>query len=115
MQPKSVVGLSVAMLAALAVLIGLGVWQLNRLEWKRGLVAQIEARTKAEPITLDEAEQLAREGSDPSYYRVKADGRFHHAKERYLYAVSEGRVGWHVITPLETANGKPSGEKNRKP
>ena len=106
MQPKSVVGLSVAMLAALAVLIGLGVWQLNRLEWKRGLVAQIEARTKSEPITLEEVEQLARQGNDPSYYRVKVGGRFHHAKERYLYAVSGGTVGWHVIAPLETADGE---------
>ena len=26
--------------------------------------------------------------------------------ERYLYAVSDGRVGWHVITPLETAAGE---------
>jgi surfeit locus 1 family protein len=36
---------------------------------------------------------------------VRVDGRFHHADERYLYAVSEGRVGWHVITPLETEAG----------
>lgn len=106
MQRSGVVGLTVAMLAALAVLLGLGFWQLHRHEWKRDLIAQIEARTKAEPITLEEAEALAGEGSDPSYYRVTANGRFHHAKEHYLYAVSDGRVGWHVITPLQTANGE---------
>ncbi|HEU4476444.1 MAG TPA: SURF1 family protein [Methyloceanibacter sp.] len=105
MQRSGVVGLTVAMLAALAVLLGLGFWQLHRHEWKRDLIAQIEARTKAEPITLEEAEALVREGRDPSYFRVTADGRFHHAKEHYLYAVSEGRVGWHVITPLQTADG----------
>jgi surfeit locus 1 family protein len=106
MQRSGVVGLTVAMLAALAVLLGLGFWQLHRHEWKRDLIAQIEARTKAEPITLEEAEALVREGRDPSYFRVTADGRFHHAKEHYLYAVSEGRVGWHVITPLQTADGE---------
>jgi len=105
MQTKSLVGLTALMLAALAVLIGLGVWQLKRLEWKQGLIAQIEARTKGPPITLEDAVALAGEGRDPSYYRVRVDGRFHHAKELYLYAVSEGRVGWHVIAPFETEDG----------
>jgi surfeit locus 1 family protein len=102
MQTKSLVGLTALMLAALT---GLGVWQLQRLEWKQGLIAQIEARTNGPPITLEDAVALAGEGRDPSYYRVRADGRFHHAKERYLYAVSEGRVGWHVIAPFETEDG----------
>jgi surfeit locus 1 family protein len=93
------------MLAGLAVLVGLGVWQLKRLQWKEGLIAQIETRTKGEPITLKEATAMARVGRDPEYYRVRIDGRFHHARERYLYAVSDGMVGWHVITPLETADG----------
>ncbi len=105
MQTKGLVGLTALMLAAFAVLIGLGVWQLQRLEWKEGLIAQIEARTNGPPITLEDAVALAGEGRDPSYYRVRVDGRFHHAKERYLYAVSEGRVGWHVIAPLETEDG----------
>jgi surfeit locus 1 family protein len=105
MQQKGLVGLTAFMLAGLAVLIGLGLWQLKRLEWKQGLIAQIEARTKGPPITLEDAIALTREGRDPSYYRVRVDGRFHHAKERYLYAVSDGRAGWHVITPLETGGG----------
>ena len=105
MQQKSLVGLTALMLAGLAVLVGLGFWQLKRLEWKQGLIAQIEARTKGPPITLEDAVALAGQGRDLSYYRVRVDGRFHHAKERYLYAVSEGRVGWHVIAPLETEDG----------
>jgi surfeit locus 1 family protein len=105
MQTKGLVGLTAAMLAALAVLIGLGLWQLQRLHWKEGLIAEIEARTKGAPITLKDAIALAREGRDPSYYRVRVEGRFHHAKEQYLYAISDGTVGWHVITPLETENG----------
>ena len=106
MQTKSLVGLTALMLAAFAVLIGLGVWQLKRLHWKEGLIAEIETRTKGEPISLDQAIAIAREGRDPSYYRVKVEGRFDHAKELYLYAVSEGRAGWHVITPLRTEDGE---------
>ena len=105
MQTKGLVGPTALMLAGLAVLIGLGFWQLKRLEWKQGLIAQIEARTKGPPITLEDAIALAGEGRDPSYCRVRVEGRFHHAKERYLYAISDGRVGWHVITPLETEDG----------
>ena len=106
MPTKSLVGLTALMLAAFAVLIGLGVWQLQRLHWKEGLIAEIETRTKGEPISLDQAIAIAREGRDPSYYRVKVEGRFDHAKELYLYAVSEGRAGWHVITPLKTEDGE---------
>ncbi|HYJ59356.1 MAG TPA: SURF1 family protein [Methyloceanibacter sp.] len=106
MQQKSLLGLTMFMLAALAVLLGLGFWQLSRMQWKQGIIAQIETRTTSAPISLEAAEALVREGRDPSYFRVSVEGRFHHAKEQYLYAVSAGRVGWHVITPLETADGE---------
>ena len=91
--------------ASLALLIGLGVWQLQRLEWKQGLIAQIEARAQAEPVTLKEALTRARSGEDVSYLRVRVEGRFDNGKERYLYAVSDGTPGWHVITPLATHDG----------
>ena len=105
MPTKSLAGLTAAVLAVFAVLIGLGVWQLQRLHWKEGLIAEIETRSKGAPITLQQATAIAREGGDPGYYRVKVEGRFDHAKELYLYAVSEGRAGWHVITPLTSGNG----------
>ena len=103
---KSLLGFTAFMLAALAVLIGLGFWQMQRLHWKEGLIAQIETRTKGPPIALGDATAMVGQGRDPSYYRVRASGRFDHAKERYLFAVSEGRAGWHVITPLKTADGE---------
>jgi surfeit locus 1 family protein len=105
MQEKSLLGLTALMLAALAVLLSLGFWQIKRLHWKEGLIAQIEARTEGAPITLDESLALVRKGQDPSYYRLRVEGRFHHDKEIYLYATADGRVGWHVIAPLETADG----------
>ncbi len=107
MPTKGLVAPTMLALAGLAVLIGLGVWQLERLEWKEGLIAQVEARSKDAPITLAEAMAIESKGRDPSYYRVRVEGRFHHAQERYLYALSksDGTPGWHVITPLATANG----------
>jgi surfeit locus 1 family protein len=106
MRAKGLIGLTACVLAALAVLIALGVWQLERLKWKEGLIAQIEARATAAPVALGEAEALLRAGQDPSYMRVRAEGRFHHGRERYLYGFADGQPGWHVITPLETADGE---------
>jgi surfeit locus 1 family protein len=94
------------MAAGLALLIGLGVWQLQRLEWKEGLIAKIEARVHAPPVILKEAVARARAGEDISYLRVKTAGRFDHSKERYVYAVTDEGVGWHVITPLATPDGE---------
>jgi surfeit locus 1 family protein len=106
MPTKSLIGLTLAMLAALAVLIGLGVWQIERLHWKEGLIAKIEARTKGPAISLKEATVMAGEGQDPSYYRVRVKGHFQNDKERYLFAVTDEGAGWHVITPLKTEDGK---------
>ncbi len=106
MRTRGFLGLTIATLVGVAILVGLGMWQLERLEWKEGVIARIEARTKAEPISLDRALEIAREEDDPSYYPVRVEGRFHNKREHYLYAISlEGEPGWHVITPLETVDG----------
>jgi surfeit locus 1 family protein len=94
------------MAAVLALLVGLGVWQLQRLQWKEGLIAQIEARVHAPPVTLKQAVARARAGEDISYLRVTTEGRFDHSKERHLYAVTDEGVGWHVITPLTISDGE---------
>jgi len=106
MRTKSLLGLTLATLAGIALLIGLGVWQLDRLEWKERLIARIEARIAQRPMSLQPAIALAREGRNLSYVPLRVEGSFHNARERYLYALSlEGEPGWHVITPLETVDG----------
>ena len=105
MPAKKLIGFTIVTLAALALLVGLGVWQLQRLEWKRGLIAEIETRTKAPPSSLAEALALAKGGDDPSYLHVNVAGRFQNDKERHLYAIADGAPGWHLITPLVTEDG----------
>ena len=105
MPATKLIGFTLATLAALALLIGLGVWQLQRLEWKRGLIAEIETRAKAPPISLAEALALAKDGGDPSYLHVRVAGRFENDKERHLYALADGAPGWHLITPLVADDG----------
>src|SRR4029077_7771908 len=105
MPVQKLIGFTIFALAAFALLIGLGVWQLQRLQWKQGLIAEIETRTKAPPVGLAEAVALARKGDDPSYLHVRVAGRFENDKERHLYAIADGAPGWHLITPLTTDDG----------
>ena len=41
--------LTAVTLVGLVVLVGLGVWQLQRLDWKQAVIARIEARTERKP------------------------------------------------------------------
>jgi len=94
---------TVLAIAGLAVLIGLGTWQLQRKQWKDQLIAKIAARVVASPVPLSEAQQASLAGGDIEYLHVTAKGRLHHDQERYLYAPAKSGLGWHVYAPLEWA------------
>lgn len=96
---RPTLGTTVAMLVAVAVLLGLGTWQLQRLQWKTGLLALIEARLSAEPAALP---ARIRDPESWEYRRVEVTGTFRHDLEMPLAARTlEGRLGYHVVTPLE--------------
>jgi surfeit locus 1 family protein len=67
MPARGLILLTVVSTGALAVLIGLGLWQLQRLQWKEGLIAQIEARVNAEPVPLKASVAQSRSGEDVIY------------------------------------------------
>ena len=94
-----------AVLFGLAVLIGLGTWQMQRREWKLSLIERIDQRAHDEAISLTLAKDLWQRERDVEYYRVLLVGRFLHDQERHLYTVEQGRAGWRVITPLVTSSG----------
>jgi len=90
----------------LAVLVGLGTWQLKRLAWKGQIISLIETRTKAEPISLEEALARWHDDGDVEYLRVRARGKFLHDNERHLFAVHKSHSGWFVFAPLALDDGK---------
>lgn len=97
-------GASVAAFVGLAVLVGLGTWQIQRLHWKEALIADMAARIAAAPVALPanlvDAAALA-------YVPVRLEGRFLHDKEMYLGARTyRGTVGFHVVTPLILDDGR---------
>jgi surfeit locus 1 family protein len=91
---------TLAALAGLAVLIGLGTWQMERKRWKEGLIAKIAERVRADPVPLP-TDATADGKEDLEYLHVSVRGRFHHDKERYLYAPTQAGLGWYVYTPIE--------------
>jgi surfeit locus 1 family protein len=93
---------------ALLVLLGLATWQVERLQWKEGLIAERTARTTAAPIALPQAgTQLSPEAlADLDYRRATATGHFLHDREIYLAArTMQGAIGYQVVTPLQRTDG----------
>ncbi|MEM7123870.1 MAG: SURF1 family protein [Pseudomonadota bacterium] len=93
-------------LPMLAVLIGLGVWQLDRLSWKRDIIAAMEQRMGEAPLVLDEV--LTLPADERPWRPVRVLGTFLNDREMPLYrpAVDGGDVGYHIITPLLLADGR---------
>ncbi|MBB4478778.1 SURF1 family protein [Rhizobium etli] len=93
-------------LIALAILISLGTWQVERLYWKEGLLADIATRQAAAPVPLADIEAMAASGGDIEYRKVTASGRYINSKERHFFATWRGQTGFYVYTPLEFADGR---------
>lgn len=108
------VGPAAVSAVAFALLVGLGVWQLQRLAWKEGLIHAIETRSRLAPVSLAEALKRWQSGEDVEYLRVKAAGRFLHDNELHLYAPSatEG-PGYHVYTPMVVFVAVPDAEEGK--
>ncbi len=96
----------ITVLIALAILISLGTWQVGRLHWKEGLLADIAERRAAAPVPLADIETMAAQGGDIEYRTVTATGRYINNKERHFFATWRGQTGYYIYTPLQLADGR---------
>jgi surfeit locus 1 family protein len=99
----------------IAVLLGLGTWQLERRAWKEELLATIARRSASIPVDRDDWRR--RGCRDPAsvglaasceYLVVRLAGRFEHARERHVYTIAPrvdgiGGVGYWIMTPFRLA------------
>ena len=92
--------LSLAALLVVGGLVGLGLWQVHRLAWKRDLIRKLETRLHATPIP---APRTAR--PDDAYLRVTVSGRFLNDRTTLVQAVTARGAGFWVMTPLATDDG----------
>jgi surfeit locus 1 family protein len=95
---------TVATLLGVAVLLGLGTWQVQRLGWKTDLIAHAEAGLAAPPLALQAA------GTDLEaldFRHVTARGTYlHDAAFAFGLSASGGEPGGRLITPLRLDDGR---------
>jgi surfeit locus 1 family protein len=99
-------------LLALAVLISLGNWQMDRLAWKENLIASVSERIRQPLEQLPQPDEWPKLNLEQLEYRSFAvTGRFDHAKEVHVYTVlsepkgSFSGAGYWILTPLVLDSG----------
>lgn len=97
MSKRMIVPLIFGLVGA-AILVALGSWQLRRLEWKEGVLAEIEARINDAPVTLPAAPDLEAD----RYMPVRVIGRFTGEQVRVLASVKHVGAGHRLIAAFET-------------
>ncbi len=91
--------MTVAAAAMFLFLFGLGTWQLQRLKWKEGLLAQVAARAHAAPRPLAAVLAEAAHGADVAYTRVSLTcAGLAGAPYLRLYALVDGKTGDRLIS-----------------
>ena len=100
--------LTLAALVALAILVGLGTWQLRRHAWKQDLLARVETLKTAAPRPLAPALEKGAEGADLDYSRVTvACPGLDRARYVELYALREGQAGTRLISACPVVGAGP--------
>ena len=109
---RSLIAPTLAALAGIAILCGLGAWQVERLHWKEGLIARVNARLTAPPVAAPGPAEWARlDLAAAEYQPVSVRGRFDNAKEIHVvYTLTEprgplGGPGYMVMTPFAAEAG----------
>jgi surfeit locus 1 family protein len=99
-----------------AMLIGLGTWQIERRAWKDELIRTISVRSTAAPMRPEAWLELQCERADRvglarscDYTAVRLRGRFDHANERHVFASLSSQPGrdagpgYWIFTPFRLA------------
>lgn len=104
-KPRSLLWPTVMTFVGLAILLGLGTWQLERKAWKEGLLQRIAERSRAAPQPVATLLPRALAGDDIEYTRIAARG--HRISRSLLLFHPRGtQAGYHVYSPYMTTDGR---------
>ena len=102
MSLRRFIGPLIIGISGTVVLASLGVWQLQRLEWKEGILAEMDALLTGEPRPL-------RDAVDPKIVRfapVRVSGTTTGEEIHVLQATGQG-AGYRLVSAFETAENGP--------
>ncbi len=85
-----------------AVLIALGLWQLDRLAWKEGVLDEIKTRLLADPVAVPAAPDPAAD----QYLPVAVAGTTEARELHVLVSQKQVGAGFRIITALITEEGR---------
>jgi len=89
-------------LGGIVILLWLAFWQLDRLEWKQGILQDIDDRVSAEPVPLPEAPNAEAD----NYLSVITRGTATGEEVRFLDSGTPAGTGHHIISVFETSDGR---------
>ncbi len=93
-------------LLLVALFIGLGTWQVVRLQWKLDLIARVDARVHAQAVAAPSAPSWAQVTKESDEYRrVRVAGHYLYEFTTPVQALSELGSGFWLLTPLCTDEG----------
>lgn len=101
--PAALLGAALMLMTAF---IGLGVWQLERAESKRVLLAGYEAALQAAGPEVRRAQALQQLMAERPFARLTVVGQYGDRHVLLDNQLSQGRPGWHVLTPFHLADGR---------
>lgn len=88
-------------------LCALGTWQTIRLEWKEGLIAQLENARAGKPLTIADLPNTAEAYAPLRFRFAEISGNFLNAHELHMAArYHNGQLGYHLFTPLKLTDGR---------
>jgi surfeit locus 1 family protein len=102
-RPWWFIGLGVL---AVSLLVGLGVWQLQRLQWKTALIERVEAELMAPPVSAPGPGDWQSVTFDTAEYRrIEVSGQYRPGEDILVKAVTTRGSGFWVMSPFETYDG----------
>lgn len=89
-------------LGGAAILLALGIWQVQRLAWKEGVIAEIDSRIADDPVALPADPDPERD----AYLPVVITGMLTGDTLRVLVSQKEVGAGYRLITAMDSDAGR---------
>lgn len=89
-------------IGGVCLLASLGAWQLQRLAWKEGILAEIESRIAADPVSLPATPAAERD----KYLPVIVEGDFGGEEVAVLVSLSKIGPAYRLVASFETVDGR---------